>query len=155
VSNAENLVELPDTPTKDQGRANMSKQSLSPLSDAQREIMELIWDRGELAVVEVQEILGKQRNVARNTVQTLLVRMEEKGWLKHRTVGRTFFYSAAQPRSEVRTNAVSDLLQSLFLGSAEEMAAALLENVSLTPAEAERIRAMIDDAERRRKKKPS
>jgi predicted transcriptional regulator len=131
----------------------MAKQETSPLSGTQREIMDLIWDRGELAVVEVWEILGKERELARNTVQTLLVRMEEKGWLKHRVVGRTFFYSATQPRSKARSNAVADLLRSMFLGSAEEMAAALLENVTLTPAEAERIRALIDQAERRKARK--
>ena len=131
----------------------MPQSGLSQLSEAQREIMELIWERGELAVSEVWEILGKRREVARNTVQTVLVRMEEKGWLKHRVVGRTFFYSATQPQESVRKRAVSDLLQSLFLGSADEMAVALLESASLSKEEADRIRGLIDEAERRRKRR--
>ena len=131
----------------------MAQNDRLPLSDAQKEIMELVWERGELAVSEVWEILARRREVARNTVQTTLVRMEEKGWLKHRVVGRTFFYSATQPKGAARRHAVTELLQSVFLGSADEMAVALLENASLSKAEADRIRVLIDEAQRRRKRR--
>ena len=69
-----------------------------PLSPAQREIMEIIWEKGEVAAVEVRQLLADGRELARETVRTMLERMEDKGWLKHRVVGRTFFYSAAVPR---------------------------------------------------------
>jgi predicted transcriptional regulator len=69
-----------------------------PLSPAQQEIMEIVWDKGEVAAVEVRQLLARGRVLARETVRTTLERMEEKGWLKHRVVGRTFFYSAAVPR---------------------------------------------------------
>ena len=60
--------------------------------------MEIIWDRGEVTVSEVRESLSKKREVARNTVQTMMVRLEERGWLKHREDRRAFIYSAARPR---------------------------------------------------------
>ena len=59
----------------------MSKKRKSvpaQLAAAQQEIMELIWDRGEVTVAEMWEILVKRHDVARNTVQTMIVRMEEK-----------------------------------------------------------------------------
>jgi predicted transcriptional regulator len=133
----------------------MAKSELQPLSRAQMEIMQIVWDRGEVAVSEVWEILGQRREVARNTVQTLLLRMEEKGWLTHRVIGRTFFYAAVSPRGGVGKDLVRKLLQSLFRGSAEELAVALLENASLSKAEADRIRALIDEAEKRKaRRKP-
>jgi predicted transcriptional regulator len=67
-----------------------------PLSPAQLEIMEIIWDKGEVAAVEVRQLLAGGRELARETVRTMLERMEAKGWLKHRVVGRTFFGSWAQ-----------------------------------------------------------
>lgn len=124
-----------------------------PLSPALRELMDIVWDRGEVAVSEVWEILAERRNVARNTVQTMLVRLEDKGWLKHRVIGRTFFYSAVHPREKTQRRMVRDLMQSFFDGSPEDLAAALLDDVSLSKAEADRIRELIDDAERRRRKK--
>jgi BlaI family penicillinase repressor len=130
--------------------AAMAKGELRILSAAQMEIMQLIWDRGEVAVSEVWETLSLRRPVARNTVQTLMLRMEEKGWIKHRVVGRTFFYEAVSPRGGVGKDMVAALLKSLFRGSAEQLAAALLENTSLTKSEASRIRALIDAAEKRK-----
>jgi len=56
----------------------MTRNNLVPLSEAQREIMEIVWDLGEVSVFEVRETLSKERPVARNTVRTLLERMEEK-----------------------------------------------------------------------------
>ena len=72
----------------------MAKTDSSPLTDAQREIMEIVWERGEATVSEVRDALAQRRQLARNTVQTMIVRLEEKGWLKHREQGRTFVYSA-------------------------------------------------------------
>ncbi len=132
----------------------MPRKQPLPLSDAQREIMEIVWDRGEVAASEVRDILSRRRDVARNTVQTLLTRMEEKGWLRHRVVGRTFFYSAAVPREQTRRTAVRELLHSVFEGSAEELMTALLEDVRLSDEEARRIREMIDQATKRKGKRP-
>jgi len=129
----------------------MAKGEVRTLSAAQMEIMQLIWDRGEVAVTEVWETLSRRRPVARNTVQTLMLRMEEKGWIKHRVVGRTFFYEPVSPRGGVGKDMVAALLKSLFRGSAEQLAVALLENTSLTKAEASRIRALIDAAEKRKR----
>ena len=47
------------------------------LSPAQRGIMEIIWEHGELSASQVRVILRERRDVARNTVRTLLERMEE------------------------------------------------------------------------------
>ncbi len=75
----------------------MAKANSSPLTDAQREIMEIVWERREVTVSEVRDALAARRKLARNTVQTMIVRLEDKGWLKHREQGRTFVYSANRP----------------------------------------------------------
>ncbi len=68
----------------------MAKADVTPLTEAQRDIMEIVWALGEVSVSQVRKALLKRRDVARNTVQTMIVRLEEKGWLKHRTAGKTF-----------------------------------------------------------------
>ena len=119
---------------------------LPSLSQAQREIMEIIWERGELSAVEVREVLGEKRDVAKNTVRTLLDRMEEKGWLKHREGGRTYLYSAAQPREASIGQKVVEVVEHVCGGSPEELVTALLDYRGLTPQELKRIRAMLDEA---------
>lgn len=125
----------------------MSKNDPPPLTPAQREIMEIVWKRGEVTVSQMRDALAKRRKLARNTVQTMIVRLEEKGWLQHRVEGRTFVYSARVPRSASLGERVAKMVDRFFAGSPEEMVTALLEYRGLSKDEAARIRAMIDQAE--------
>lgn len=129
----------------------MAKNAPQALSEAQQEIMEIIWDHGEVSVSEVWDILREHRDVARNTVQTMIVRIEQKGWIEHRSIGRTFVYKAIQPRTTTLRQRLDDLMSVAGRGAAEALVTTLLEGASLTKAAADRIRAMIDEAEQRTK----
>jgi BlaI family penicillinase repressor len=121
------------------------------LSEAQMEIMKLVWERGEVGVADVWKALSERRELARNTVQTLMTRLEEKGWLKHRAEGKAFLYSAAAKRQSTLGQAVSRLVDTAFGGSAEGLIMALLESRGVSKDEAARIREMIDKAEGEKK----
>ena len=133
----------------------MARPDTAPLTEAQREIMEVVWDRDEVTVTQVRDELARKRDVARNTVQTMIVRLEERGWLKHREAGRTFWYCANRPRTASLGAKVAQMVDRLFAGSPEEMVTALMEYRGLSPDEADRIRAMIDSAESNTAKKRS
>lgn len=122
----------------------MSNSKPVPLSEGQREIMEIVWDHGEVSVFEVRQILGERRPVARNTVRTMLERTEEKGWLAHRVIGRTYFYSALVPRDVSLGERVVDIVDKACGGRPERLMTALLEYRGLTDDEIKRIRAMLD-----------
>ena len=53
----------------------MAKVDANPLTTAQREIMEIVWQNGEVTVAEVRVELATKRKIARNTVQTMMVRL--------------------------------------------------------------------------------
>ena len=126
----------------------MAKQSkLPPLTEPQLEIMSLVWERGEITVGQAWRELSARRELARNTVQTTLMRLEEKGWLKHREQGRTFIYSAKRPRKASLGARVAQMVDRFFAGSPEDMVTALIEYRGLSQDETDRIRAMIDKAE--------
>ncbi len=133
----------------------MTRPDTTPLTAAQREIMEVVWDNDEVTVTQVRDVLGKKREVARNTIQTMIVRLEERGWLKHREDGRTFWYSANRPRTTSLGAKVAQMVDRFFGGSPEEMVNALMEYRGLTADEAERIRGMIDAADSQARKKSS
>lgn len=126
------------------------KHQLPQLSPAQREIMEIVWQLGEVSVSDVRAELSKRRPVARNTVRTLLERMEEKGWLTHREEGRTYHYRAAQPRKATVGEKVIEVVEQLCGGSPETLVAALLDYRGLTKPELQRIRRLLDDAQSQR-----
>jgi predicted transcriptional regulator len=116
-----------------------------PLSPAQIEIMEVVWENGEVTVADVWRSLVERRKVSRNTVQTLMTRLDERGWLQHRADGKTFFYRAAHPREASQRQLARNLVQSAFGGAPEGLVMALLED-GVSPEEAQRIREMIEKA---------
>jgi len=117
---------------------------IDELSPAEREVMEVVWHRGEVTAREARDALP--RAVARNTVRTLLERMEEKGWVTHREVGRAFVYRAARPREESIGRKVREIVDTVCGGSPEALVAALLDYRGLRPGELERIRQMLEEA---------
>jgi predicted transcriptional regulator len=125
------------------------KPKTPPLSDAQREIMNLIWDTGEMGVADVWRVLSTRRTVARNTILTLITRLAEKGWLEARRVGNAFRYTAVRPRDEARAEQLRHLVNTVFEGSAEGLVMTLLDSGSLTPDESRRIQEMISKANRK------
>jgi predicted transcriptional regulator len=114
-----------------------------PMSDAQREIMEIVWERGEAGVGEVWRALSQRRSVARNTILTLITRLVAKGWLVPRREGNAFRYTAAFPKEAAQAEEVRRLVDTVFDGSAEGLVMTLLERGGLSSAEANRIRQMI------------
>jgi predicted transcriptional regulator len=125
----------------------MAKRKLPPLSEAQLGIMNVVWDHGEVTVGEVWKALTLLRSVSRNTVSTMVTRLEEKGWLRHRVRGGSYLYSATHAREKVLSRIVHRLVDAAFQGSAEDLVLSLLEGGRLSAEEVERIKAMLEKAE--------
>jgi len=131
----------------------MAKQNKPDLlSDKQREIMEVVWERKEVSVFEVRDVLAEKRDVARNTVRTMMERLEEKGWLTHRVIGRTYFYSALIPRNVSLGERVVDIVDKACGGKPENLMSALLDYRGLSAKEIERIQTMLDNAKTQKSK---
>jgi predicted transcriptional regulator len=128
------------------------KTTLPALSQTQLEIMDVVWAGSEVTVTDVWNVLAQRRQLARNTVLTLMDRLERKGWLKRRAEGQTHFYKASAPRADTLGGVVHRLVDSAFAGSAEALVLALIEGRGVSEEEARRIRALIDNAKTRGKK---
>jgi predicted transcriptional regulator len=109
--------------------------------------MNVVWDLKEATMIQVWSVLCQAREVARNTVQTQLTRLQEKGWVTHRAEGKAFYYRATVPRDAARNLVVQRVVDAVFGGSAEGLVMSLLDGRTLTRAEADRIRALIEQAE--------
>jgi BlaI family penicillinase repressor len=128
----------------------MKKKAAPALSPAQMELMELVWERGQIGVAEAWKALSARRPVARNTVQTTLARLHERGWLHASEEGNAFVYRPAREREGVVARMLERLIDTAFGGSHSDLVAAVVESPRLSSAEAERIRAIIDAAAPRR-----
>src|SRR5690349_1493744 len=106
-----------------------TKSHQPPLSPAQLEVMNICWDNPDATVAQIWQILlARDRDVARNTVQTTLTRLCEKGWLRHRREGNTFYFTAARPKGSAVKGLLSRLLHQAFDGSPGQLVLALLRH---------------------------
>lgn len=125
-------------------------------SDAQVEVLNILWDRGEATVGELWQAFSAQRPVARNTVLTLVTRLEEKGWLRRHEEGNVLRYSAVVPKQTALRQFARRLVDTAFGGSAEGLIMTLLGGGDLSEGEADRIRGMLEKVrgEKKGREKP-
>lgn len=114
------------------------------------EILKILWEQGPCSVRLVyRQMLINQpegKDLAYNTVQTLLRLMEDKGLVNHHVDGRAFIYTAAYSREQTATR----FLDRVFDGAASELVLSLLRSERIPPAELERMQNLIGEARRER-----
>ncbi|WP_250846645.1 BlaI/MecI/CopY family transcriptional regulator [Aquisphaera insulae] len=120
------------------------------VTDRELEIMKILWARGKASVREVQDDLNRDAGpVAYSTVQTLLNIMEEKkGLVRHVVEGRTFIYHPKKSSERTIRELTSRFVDRVFDGALDRMMVALFDSKPPTPEDLDRLRAMIDEAER-------
>jgi predicted transcriptional regulator len=111
------------------GRIRRSRQ-LTPL---ELEIMKVLWQAGPATVQAVQERLPGGP-LAYTTVQTMLNVLHRKGKVKRTLKNRAYEYGPALSRQKAVSQAMRDIINRLFGGSAESLVMSLIESRHLTPA---------------------
>src|SRR5574337_309908 len=88
-----------------------SRPALGPL---EAQIMEVVWERGEVTVRDVYDVLRQQRDLAYTTVMTVMHNLHRKGLLSQRSEGNAHVYSPYQSRGEFIRAKVGELLDALL-----------------------------------------
>jgi len=123
----------------------MPRKKSPTLTEAEYRLMTILWDRGESTVAEVVDSIGDPP-LAYNTVLTTLRILEQKGYVRHKAVGRAFIYHAAVDRDEAQRSVVNHVLSRFFGGSPRELVLNLLESEAVDDSELDRLRELIDKA---------
>lgn len=97
---------------------------LSKLPPRERQIVNLLYERGEMAVSEICESLPDQ--ASGSAVRTMLKRLEDKGFVGRSESDRGFLYSPTVADSVARKTALSEIVRVFFNGSPAGAASALL-----------------------------
>jgi len=124
----------------------MKKQERK-LTDAELEIMHVVWELDGGTVREVHELLNQQRPLAYTTVMTMMNILEEKGHLTRRKEGRAFRYQPVRPKSQVISGMVEDFVGRVFEGSATPLVLSLVKDHKISKKDLEEIARMIEVTE--------
>ena len=121
-------------------RKKNSDPGLTPL---ELQIMNVLWETGPANVQSVQANL-KGRELAYTTVQTMLNVLHRKGKVKRLLKDRTYIYRPVLSRQKAVSQAVGEMLDRFFGGSADGLVLNLVETRQLTPEKLARIQELID-----------
>lgn len=121
---------------------------LPRLSRREREVMDIVHERGEATATQIQGRMAEPPTNA--AVRSILRILVEKEHLRYTQDGPRYLYAATVSGERARQSAMRHVLQTFFGGSVEGAVAALLEldESKITPAERKRLKQMIDQASR-------
>ncbi|HEX6132479.1 MAG TPA: BlaI/MecI/CopY family transcriptional regulator, partial [Longimicrobiales bacterium] len=116
------------------------------LTRRERQIMDIVYERGQVTVSEVLAELPEAPTYS--AVRAMLRKLEEKGHLKHDAHGARYVYEPTLPRERAREGALERLMRTFFDGSPTKTVAALLDLKAeeLTEVELAELERLIADA---------
>lgn len=129
----------------------MSAKSAQTLSRRERQIMDIIYARGEATAAEVGEALPDPPSYS--AVRALLRILEKKGHLKHREDGPRYVFMPTETREKASRSALKRVVQTFFEGSLSNAVAALVdaEAGKLSAEELQRLEAIVKAAKAKSK----
>ena len=130
----------------------MRRQTKLKPTEAELEILSLLWERGAMTVREVHEVLNEIRPTAYTTALKMLQIMTEKSLVERDDSNRAHVYQAKVEQATTERDFAEDLLDRVFGGSATKLMIRVLEAKPASENELEEIRQLIDEAERRERK---
>ncbi|HKP85059.1 MAG TPA: BlaI/MecI/CopY family transcriptional regulator [Blastocatellia bacterium] len=127
----------------------MATISLPRPTDAELEILRVLWQRGACTVREVQESLNEAKPTGYTTVLKLMQIMTDKGLVRRDERQRAHVYEARLAQEQTQQQMVGDLLERVFNGSATSLVMqALATKKKTSTEELSEIRRIIDEFER-------
>ena len=116
---------------------------MKQLTVKEEELMHKLWTREEMTARELMEMYPEPRPHV-NTISTFLRILEEKGWVKHRTIGTTNLYKATYSEEEMGHKSMKSVVSKFFKGSLAGMISALIQREELTQEEINELRELVN-----------
>ena len=121
-------------------------KTMRDLPQAQFEVMEVLWEKGEATIREVHAVLSARRKLAYTTVATLLTRMRGKGYVRAREKNFAYIFRPLVTREQVIDRKLDDFITRVLGGDVAPLAAYIAENRNLTPEQIKALEEIVRSA---------
>jgi BlaI family penicillinase repressor len=128
----------------------MAGNSLPRPTDAELELLRVLWERGPSTVREIHDALGVAKETGYTTTLKILQKMAEKGLVRRDESKRSHIYTAAIAAEKTQRQLVRDLLRRAFGDSPGRLVLQALSEKRATGDELAEIRRLIDELEKRK-----
>lgn len=115
------------------------------ISDAEWEVMSVVWDRHPVTASDVHLALGSRKPWTDRTVKTLLSRLLKKGCLTHEVEGKRYLYAPAVSREECVRAESRSFVDRVFGGDTSPLLAHFVEEGELSDAQIADLRRLLDE----------
>ena len=117
---------------------------MKEITKAQEELLKALWNIKEGAVSDVLDSLPEPKP-AYNTVATVIKVLEKKGYVSHKTYGKTNVYFAVVDQKEYAQYLLKDTFKGLFNGSLNQLVSTFVKSKDVSLAELEELKAMLEN----------
>ena len=114
------------------------------ISDAEWEVMKVVWDRGPLTAGDVVDFVAAEHDWKPRTIKTLLNRLVQKKAVEFEVEGRRYLYKARVTREACIRRESRSFLSRVFNGAVAPAVVHFLENAQLTPDEIRRLKETLE-----------
>ena len=121
------------------------------LTEAEWEIMKVVWEKEPCATGTVQESLAQTRSKAYSTVKTTMDRMAEKGYLEIERIRNLQLFKSCISEIDAKRGEFRKMLKRAFDGAMTPMMQFLIEHEGLSKEEASQLRTLVNKAQKRKK----
>lgn len=130
----------------------MAKKQLPKPTEAELEILQIIWGLGPSTVKSVNQIIGKTKEVGYTTTLKLMQIMFDKGLVNRIRDGKTHIYESAISQEKTQRQLLDKFVEAAYQGSAMNLVMQLLGNRKSSKKELDQIREYLDKFESDQKK---
>ncbi|MGY8687866.1 MAG: BlaI/MecI/CopY family transcriptional regulator, partial [Verrucomicrobiales bacterium] len=122
-----------------------------PLSASETDLLKVLWKHTEATVPNLVNALNERRKpddpLTRGTVQVLLNRVEVKGWVSRRKLGRGYLYKPTTSEASGLAEFTQAFRSKVFDGSALQLVQSLVKTQDLQREELDELRSLLDKVE--------
>lgn len=123
------------------------KDNYDKLPDSELLVMQIIWQsETSIGTGKIIQLVCEQKNWSRSTVQVLLARLEERGFVEIKKKGRFKFYEPLIKEEEYLSKETKTFMEQFYSSSYKKLFASLVENETITENDIEDIIQIIKDA---------
>lgn len=125
----------------------MDKKTFIKPTEKELEILQILWEKGAIAVKDVQIFMGGDEQNGYTTILKLLQIMHEKGLVTRQKSGKLHLYKAVASQEHTRNFMIDKMIHTVFQGSAAQLVMSALGNNKSSKEELTEIRRYLEKLE--------
>jgi BlaI family penicillinase repressor len=120
---------------------------LPKISDAEWEVMKVVWEKPSLTASQIVEQLATQKEWSHRTIRTLLARLVKKGALACKVEGKRHLYEPKIKKADIINHESQSFLNRVFDGVAAPLLAHFVKTAKMSPEEIQQLRKILAEKE--------